>query len=145
VARADLDQLHAVPRQFLAQAFAIAHGVPVGLSSVIVQSQALFTIGFAALLFREIAGACRRVASASPRRPADDLRHRRLRFQRRRVRHLMISPLSFASATLAPARAGVPMFDCSRGCAWSRGPVAGADAGQQRPQPTWHALTNADA
>ena len=30
--------------QFLAQAFAIAHGVPVGLSSVIVQSQALFTL-----------------------------------------------------------------------------------------------------
>src|SRR6202023_583470 len=40
--------------QFLAQAFAIAHGVPVGLSSVIVQSQALFTIGFAALIFREV-------------------------------------------------------------------------------------------
>src|SRR6478735_12011398 len=40
--------------QFLAQAFAIAHGVPVGLSSVIVQSQALFTIAFAALIFREI-------------------------------------------------------------------------------------------
>src|SRR6266540_2484738 len=39
--------------QFLAQAFAIAHGVPVGPSSVIVQSQALFTIGFAALLFGE--------------------------------------------------------------------------------------------
>src|ERR1700682_2920653 len=34
--------------QFLAQAFAIADGVPVGLSSVIVQSQALFTIAFAA-------------------------------------------------------------------------------------------------
>ena len=48
--------------QFLAQAFAIAHGVPVGLSSVIVQSQALFTIGFAALLFRERP---RRVADAS--------------------------------------------------------------------------------
>ena len=40
--------------QFLAQAFAIADGVPVGLSSVIVQSQALFTIGFAAILFREL-------------------------------------------------------------------------------------------
>src|SRR5271157_4490472 len=40
--------------QFLAQAFAIAHGVPVGLSSVIVQSQALFTIAFAALVFREL-------------------------------------------------------------------------------------------
>src|SRR6266576_7105718 len=40
--------------QFLAQAFAIAYGVPVGLSSVIVQSQALFTIAFAALLFGEL-------------------------------------------------------------------------------------------
>src|SRR6201986_1332234 len=40
--------------QFLAQAFAIAHGVPVGLSSVIVQSQALFTIAFAAVIYREI-------------------------------------------------------------------------------------------
>src|SRR5579872_1154454 len=39
--------------QFLAQAYGIAHGVPVGLSSVIVQSQALFTIGFAAIAFRE--------------------------------------------------------------------------------------------
>src|SRR4029453_5336025 len=37
--------------QFLAQAFAIAGGVPVVLSSVIVQSQALLTIGFAALFF----------------------------------------------------------------------------------------------
>src|ERR1700737_3606707 len=40
--------------QFLAQAFAIAHGVPVGLSSVIVQSQALFTIAFAAIISREL-------------------------------------------------------------------------------------------
>ena len=39
--------------QFLAQAYGIAHGVPVGLSSVIVQSQALFTIGFAAIVFGE--------------------------------------------------------------------------------------------
>ena len=40
--------------QFLAQAYGIANGVPVGLSSVIVQSQALFTIGFAAIAFREL-------------------------------------------------------------------------------------------
>src|SRR4051795_11329110 len=40
--------------QFLAQAFAIAAGVPVGLSSVIVQSQALFTIALAAVILREI-------------------------------------------------------------------------------------------
>src|SRR5580692_7702539 len=39
--------------QFLAQAYGIAQGVPVGLTSVIVQSQALFTIGFAAALFGE--------------------------------------------------------------------------------------------
>jgi O-acetylserine/cysteine efflux transporter len=39
--------------QFLAQSIAIAHGVPVGLTSVIVQSQALFTIAFAAILFGE--------------------------------------------------------------------------------------------
>ena len=40
--------------QFLAQAYGIAHGVPVGLSSVIVQSQALFTIAFAAVAFGEL-------------------------------------------------------------------------------------------
>src|SRR5258708_8982012 len=39
--------------QFLAQSIAIAQGVPVGLTSVIVQSQPLFTIRFAALLFAE--------------------------------------------------------------------------------------------
>src|ERR1700760_3845511 len=39
--------------QFLAQAYAIAAGVPVGLSSVVVQSQALFTIAFAIVVFRE--------------------------------------------------------------------------------------------
>jgi O-acetylserine/cysteine efflux transporter len=40
--------------QFLAQAYGIAHGVPVGLTSVMVQSQALFTIAFAAVVFGEI-------------------------------------------------------------------------------------------
>src|ERR1700756_2623040 len=39
--------------QFLSQAYGIAHGVPVGLASVIVQSQALFTIAFAVVAFRE--------------------------------------------------------------------------------------------
>src|SRR5262249_25514044 len=39
--------------QFLSQAYGIAHGVPVGLTSVVVQSQALFTIAFAAVVFRE--------------------------------------------------------------------------------------------
>jgi O-acetylserine/cysteine efflux transporter len=39
--------------QFLTQFFGIAHGVPAGLAAVIVQSQALFTIGFAAVVFGE--------------------------------------------------------------------------------------------
>src|SRR5215469_17233022 len=39
--------------QFLSQAYGIAHGVPVGLTSVIVQSQALITIAFAVIAFRE--------------------------------------------------------------------------------------------
>jgi O-acetylserine/cysteine efflux transporter len=39
--------------QFLAQSYGIAEGVPVGLTSVVVQSQALFTIVFAAIVFRE--------------------------------------------------------------------------------------------
>src|ERR1700752_4712045 len=50
--------------QFLAQAYAIAHGMPVGLSSVIVQSQALFTIAFAAVIFREIPTAMQGVGIA---------------------------------------------------------------------------------
>jgi O-acetylserine/cysteine efflux transporter len=40
--------------QFLSQSWGIAHGVPVGLASVVVQSQALFTVAFAAIAFREI-------------------------------------------------------------------------------------------
>ncbi len=40
--------------QFLAQFYGIAHGVPPGLAAVIVQSQALFTVAFAALAFGEM-------------------------------------------------------------------------------------------
>src|SRR5947209_2663125 len=40
--------------QFLAQAYGIARGVPVGLTSVIVQSQALFTVAFSAIAFGEM-------------------------------------------------------------------------------------------
>src|ERR1051325_8224366 len=39
--------------QFLFQFFGIAQGMPPGLASVIVQSQALFTIALAALFLRE--------------------------------------------------------------------------------------------
>jgi O-acetylserine/cysteine efflux transporter len=40
--------------QYLAQTYGIAHGVPAGLTAVIVQSQALFTIGFASIMFRDM-------------------------------------------------------------------------------------------
>ncbi len=40
--------------QFLAQTYGMAHGVPAGLTSVIVQSQALFTVALAALLLKEL-------------------------------------------------------------------------------------------
>ena len=40
--------------QFLSQTYGIAHGVPAGLTAVIVQSQALFTVAFAALLLSEM-------------------------------------------------------------------------------------------
>lgn len=40
--------------QFLAQTYGLAHGVPAGLTAVIVQSQALFTVAFAALFLREL-------------------------------------------------------------------------------------------
>ncbi len=40
--------------QFLAQTYGLAHGVPAGLTAVIVQSQALFTVAFAAIFLREL-------------------------------------------------------------------------------------------
>jgi O-acetylserine/cysteine efflux transporter len=40
--------------QFLPHNYGIAHGVPVGLTSVIVQSQALFTVAFAVIAFAEV-------------------------------------------------------------------------------------------
>src|SRR5258708_40078596 len=40
--------------QFLAQSYGIAHGVPVGVSSVIVHSQSLFTVALAVIACREI-------------------------------------------------------------------------------------------
>src|SRR5215218_5494599 len=87
--------------QFLSQAFAIAHGVPVGLSSVIVQSQALFTIGFAALLLAERPGAWQTVgigvATLGLLMICGTVGHD---FSIGAFAILMISPLSFAAGNL---------------------------------------------
>src|SRR5690348_4740874 len=99
--------------QFLAQAFAIAHGVPVGLSSVIVQSQALFTIAFAAIVFREIPtpmqGVGIAVATAGLLMICGTVGYD---FSVSAFAMLMISPIVFAigNLLLRPAN-GVPMLD----------------------------------
>jgi O-acetylserine/cysteine efflux transporter len=99
--------------QFLSQAYGIAQGVPVGLTSVIVQSQALFTVAFAVIAFAEvptrpqIAGigvaACGFVMICLT--VGYD-------FSVGAFLVLMISPVSFAIGNLLLRRArGVPMFD----------------------------------
>ena len=99
--------------QFLAQSWAIAHDVPVGLASVIVQSQALFTVAFAALAFREIpmpmqiAGIA--VATVGLLMISGTVG---FDFSVGAFAVLMISPVSFAIGNLLLRQArGVPMFD----------------------------------
>jgi O-acetylserine/cysteine efflux transporter len=131
--------------QFLAQAFAIAHGVPVGLSSVIVQSQALFTIGFAALLFRERPGAWQTVgigvATIGLLMICGTVGYD---FSVGAFAVLMISPLSFAAGNLLLRRApDVPMFDLFAWlCLVAAVPLLALTLVSNGPQPTWHALTH---
>jgi len=99
--------------QFLAQAHGIAHGVPVGLSSVIVQSQALFTIAFAVIAFREwptpMQGLGIGIATAGLLMICGTVGYD---FGVDAFAVLMISPVSFAIGNLLLRRAQrVPMFD----------------------------------
>jgi len=131
--------------QFLAQAFAIAHGVPVGLSSVIVQSQALFTIAFAAVLFRELptrmqtAGIA--VATLGLLMIAGTVGYD---FSVAAFAVLMISPVSFAVGNLALRGAqGARMFDLFAWlCLVAAMPLFALALVRNGPQPTWHALTH---
>ena len=131
--------------QFLAQAYGIAHGVPVGLTSVIVQSQALFTIGFAALAFGErptpvqtlgIAVAAIGLLMICGTVGYD--------FSVGAFAVLMISPVSFAlgNILLRGAR-GVPMFDLFAWlCLTSAVPLFALALAVDGPAPTWHALVH---
>lgn len=129
--------------QFLAQAFAIAHGVPVGLTSVIVQSQALFTIAFAALLFRELptrmqaAGIA--VATIGLLMICGTVGYD---FSVGAFAVLMISPVSFAIGNLALRRAQhARMFDLFAWlCLAAAVPLLALTLLSNGPQPTWHAL-----
>ena len=131
--------------QFLSQAYGIAHGVPVGLTSVIVQSQALFTIGFAALAFGErptpvqtlgIAVAAIGLLMICGTVGYD--------FSVGAFAVLMISPVSFAlgNILLRGAR-GVPMFDLFAWlCLTSAVPLFALALAVDGPAPTWHALVH---
>jgi O-acetylserine/cysteine efflux transporter len=131
--------------QFLAQAFAIAHGVPVGLSSVIVQSQALFTIAFAALLFRELPTRMQTVGIAiATIGLAMICGTVGYDFSVGAFAVLMISPVSFAvgNLLLRPAK-DVRMFDLFAWlCLAAAVPLFALTLVTNGPQPTWQALTH---
>ena len=131
--------------QFLAQAFAIAHGVPVGLSSVIVQSQALFTIAFAALLFQERPTRMQTVgiaiATLGLLMICGTVGYD---FSVAAFAVLMISPVSFAIGNLALRRAQhARMYDLFAWlCLAAAVPLFALTLVTNGPQPTWHALSH---
>ena len=131
--------------QFLAQAFAIADGVPVGLSSVIVQSQALFTIGFAAIAFRELPTPMQTVgigiAAIGLLMICGTVGYD---FSAGAFAVLLISPISFAVGNLLLRRAnGVPMFDLFAWlCLAAAIPLFALTLVANGPQPTWQALVH---
>ncbi|MBR1125364.1 EamA family transporter [Bradyrhizobium lablabi] len=131
--------------QFLAQAFAIAHGVPVGLTSVIVQSQVLFTIAFAAVLFSERPTRTQTIgigiATVGLLMICGTVGYD---FSVGAFAVLMISPVSFAVGNLLLRRAqDVRMFDLFAWLCLAAGvPLFALTLLSNGPQPTWHALTH---
>jgi O-acetylserine/cysteine efflux transporter len=131
--------------QFLSQAFAIAHGVPVGLSSVIVQSQALFTIAFAAMLFSERPTRTQTIgigiATVGLLMICGTVGYD---FSISAFAILMISPVSFAIGNLLLRRAqDVRMFDLFAWlCLVAAVPLFALTLVSNGPQPTWFALTH---
>src|SRR3984957_9949523 len=131
--------------QFLAQAYGIAHGVPVGLSSVIVQSQALFTISFAAIAFHERPSRMQTVgiaiAATGLLMICGTVGYD---FSVSAFVVLMLSPICFAVGNLLLRRAqGVPMFDLSTWlCLVAAVPLLALAVVSDGAQPTWHALSH---
>ena len=131
--------------QFLAQAYGIAGGVPVGLTSVVVQSQALFTIAFAAVAFRERPTPMQTVGIGIAafglllicRTVGYD-------FSVGAFAILMISPISFAVGNLLLRRAkGVPMFDLFAWlCLTAAVPLVALALVADGAGPTFHALAH---
>jgi O-acetylserine/cysteine efflux transporter len=131
--------------QFLAQAYGIAHGVPVGLTSVIVQSQALFTIAFAAIAFRELPTRPQTigisVATVGLLMICGTVGYD---FSVGAFAVLMICPVSFAIGNLLLRQAqDVRMFDLFAWlCLAAALPLFVLTIVSNGPQPTWHALSH---
>jgi O-acetylserine/cysteine efflux transporter len=129
--------------QFLAQSWAIAHGVPVGLTSVIVQSQALFTVAFAALAFGEIPSRVQivgiGVAALGLLMICGTVG---FDFSVGAFAVLLISPVSFAIGNLLLRRArDVPMFDLFAWlCLVPPLPLLALALVVDGPQQTWQSL-----
>jgi O-acetylserine/cysteine efflux transporter len=129
--------------QFLAQSWAIAHAVQVGLTSVIVQSQALFTVAFAALAFREIPTRLQMigigVAAIGLLMICGTVG---LDFSAGAFAVLLISPISFAIGNLLLRQArDVPMFDLFAWlCLVPPLPLLVLALAVDGPQATWHSL-----
>src|SRR5216683_3080110 len=129
--------------QFLAQAYGIAHGVPVGLTSVIVQSQALFTIAFAVIAFRELPTPVQTlgigVATIGLLMICGTVG---FDFSAGAFAVLMISPVSFAIGNLLLRQAReVPMFDLFAWlCLVPPLPLLALALLTDGPQPTWNSL-----
>jgi O-acetylserine/cysteine efflux transporter len=129
--------------QFLAQAYGIAHGVPVGLSSVMVQSQALFTVAFAAIAFAEVPTRAQivgiGVAACGLVMICFTVGYD---FSVGAFAVLMISPISFAIGNLLLRRArDVPMFDLFAWlCLVPPLPLFALALALDGPGATWHSL-----
>jgi len=131
--------------QFLTQAYGIARGVPVGLTSVIVQSQALFTIGLAAILFGERPSRMQTVgiaiATGGLLMICGTVGYD---FSVSAFAVLMLSPICFAVGNVLLRRAqGAPMFDLSAWlCLIAAVPLLALTLADEGVQPTWHALSH---
>ena len=130
--------------QFLAQSIAIAHGVPVGLTSVIVQSQALFTIALTAILFGELPTRMQAIgigiAAIGLLMICGTVGYD---FSIGAFAVLMISPISFAvgNVLLRPAQ-GARMFDLFAWlCLCAAIPLMALTLVTVGPKPAWHALS----
>lgn len=131
--------------QFLSQSYGIAHNVPVGLTSVVVQSQALFTVAFAAIAFREIPTKVQiigiGVATLGLLMICFTVGYD---FTVATFAILMISPVSFAVGNLLLRRArGAPMFELlSWLCLIAAIPLYALSFATEGASGVWHALTS---